>query len=121
MIKMLVCFIAITTTTIAGAEAPLTIRVSPLKSFAPANLVVRTRVEPDARNRAIEVVAESGEFFRSSVIEVEGDRAAKTRTFEFRSLPPGDYEVMVAVLGIDGKIRARARTHVNVIESGASD
>jgi len=93
--------------------------VSPVKSFAPPKLVIRARVDPDVKNQAIDVAAESGEYFRSTVIELEGDRAPKTTTFEFRSLPPGDYEVMVAVLGTDGQQRARTRTHANVLESGA--
>ncbi len=93
-------------------------RVSPAMSFAPANLVIRTTVEPDADNRAMEVIAESGDFYRSSAIQLEGDRAPRTVTFEFRSLPPGEYEVKAVVIGTDGQQRALARSHVNVMETG---
>jgi hypothetical protein len=112
--------LAVTTTTVVGAEEPLSIRVSPAMSFAPANLVIRTRIEPDPNNRAMEVVADSDGFYRSSAIQLEGDRAPKTTTFEFRSLPPGTYEITAVVLGARGERRALARAQVNVLESGES-
>jgi hypothetical protein len=115
-----VCALAMMTTTVAGAKEPLSMKVSPAMSFAPANLVIRTRLEPDAGNRAMEVIAESDDFYRSSAIQLEGDRAPRTITFEFRSLPPGEYEVTAVVIGTDGQRRALARSAVNVMESGAS-
>jgi streptogramin lyase len=111
---------ALMTTTAVGAKEPLSIRVSPAISFAPATLVIRTSVEPDAGNRAMEVVADSDGFYRSSAIQLDGDRAPKTTTFEFRSLPSGEYDVTAVVIGADGQRRALARAHVNVIESGSS-
>jgi hypothetical protein len=107
-------------TTIGAANESLSMRVSPATSFAPANLVIRTRVEPDADNRAIEVIADGEDFLRSSMMQLEGNRAPKTTVFEFRSLPPGEYQVTASLIGADGKRRAMARTHVNVIESAAS-
>src|SRR5689334_18557855 len=74
-----------------GAGERITMKVSPAVAFAPANLVVRATIEADADNRAVEIVAESPDFHRSSEIQLEGDRAARTTTFEFRSLPPGTY------------------------------
>ena len=112
--------LALTTTTVLGAKESLSIRVSPAVSFAPTDLVIRTRVEPDANNRAMEVVADSDGFYRSSAIQLEGDRAPKTTTFEFRSLPPGEYEVTAVVIGADGERRALAHAQVNVLESGVS-
>jgi hypothetical protein len=107
-------------TTVAGAKEPLSMQVSPAMSFAPANLVIRTSLEPDANNRVMEVIAESSEFYRSSSIPLEGDRAPRTVTFEFRSLPSGEYDVTAVVIGTDGQQRALARSRVRVMESGAS-
>jgi hypothetical protein len=115
-----VCALAMMTTTVAGAKEPLSMRVSPAMSFAPADLVIRTRLEPDAGNRGMEVIAESAGYYRSSAIQLEGDRAPRTVTFEFRSLPPGEYEVTAVVIGTDGRQRALARSSVNVLETGAS-
>jgi len=95
-------------------------QVSPAMSFAPANVVIRTRLEPDVDNRGMEVIAESGDFYRSSAIQLEGDRAPRTVTFEFKSLPPGEYQVTAVLLGTDGQRRALVRSHVNVIDTGTS-
>jgi hypothetical protein len=104
-----------------GAGQRLTLKVSPAVSFAPANLVVRATIIADADNRAVEIVAESDDFYRSSQVQLEGDRAARTNMFEFRSLPPGTYEVRANLVGADGQSRAMVRQQVNVFASGAGD
>jgi streptogramin lyase len=107
-------------TAAAAGNQPLAIKVSPAMSFAPANLVIRTSVEPDAGNRSLEVIADSGAFYRASGVTLEGDRAPKTTQFEFRSLPPGEYEVTVVVTGADGRQRAVSRGHAKVMESAGA-
>jgi hypothetical protein len=102
-----------------GAGERIMLKVSPAVAFAPANLVVRATIPADADNRAIEVVAESDDFYRSSEIQLEGDRAARTNIIEFRSLPPGSYEVRATLVGANGQSRAMIRRQVNVIASGA--
>ena len=77
--RCLVVAMVLTATAVTGAKEPLSIRVSPAFSFAPANLVIRTSVEPDAENRSMEVIADSAEFYRSSTIALEGDRAPRRR------------------------------------------
>ena len=103
------------------AKERMTLRVSPAVAFAPANLIVRTMIEADAQNRGIEIVAESTEFYRSSEIQLDGEHAPRTTTFEFRSLPPGDYEVKATLLGSDGSALATVRQQVNVIPTGSRD
>ena len=95
----------LTSTLPLGAGERMTLRVSPSVSFAPANLIVRTQIEADAQNR-------------SSEIQLDGERAPRTTTFEFRSLPPGTYEVKATLLGPGGSPRASLRQQVNVIASG---
>jgi hypothetical protein len=99
----------------------LAIRVSPAVSFAPANLVVRVMIESDQSNRAIEIIAESPEFYRSSSIELDGNRAPRTSLFEFRSLPSGTYEVTATLLGPGGEERASVRQQVAIIANGAGN
>jgi hypothetical protein len=103
-----------------GADEPISMKVSPAVAFAPANLVVRATIQSDADNRAVEIIAESSDFYRSSEIQLEGDKAARTSTFEFRSLPPGTYEVRATLYGATGK-RGVVRQQVNVIASGTAD
>jgi hypothetical protein len=102
-----------------GAGERIMLKVSPAVAFAPANLVVRATIPADADNRAVEIVAESDDFYRSSEIQLEGERAARTSMFEFRSLPPGTYEVRANLVGANGRSRAMIRQQVNVLASGA--
>lgn len=104
-----------------GAGERITLKVSPAVAFAPANLVVRATILADADNRAVEIVAESDDFYRSSEIQLEGEKAARTSVFEFRSLPPGTYDVRASLLGTNGQKRAMIRQQVNVLQSGAGD
>ena len=118
--RFLVLGLMLTATAAVGANPSLGIKVSPAVSFAPANLIIRTSVDPDADNRALEVVAQSADFYRSSTVTLDGDRAAKTTQFEFRSLPPGEYEISVVVTDVGGRQRAISRTQARVVESGAA-
>lgn len=104
-----------------GAGERITMKVSPAVAFAPANLIVRTMVVADEDNRAMEIIAESQDFYRSSMVQLDGDKSARTTQFEFRSLPPGSYEVRANLLGPRGEQRATVRQQVNVIASGAGD
>jgi hypothetical protein len=115
--RYLVVGMMLTATTVTGAKAPVSIRVSPEISFAPANVVIRASVEPATENRSIEVIAESGEFYRSSTIPLEGDRAPKTTMLEFRGLPPGNYDVSASVIASGGQRRAVAHMQVKVLGS----
>jgi hypothetical protein len=103
----------------AGAGDRIALRISPTVAFAPANLLVRTTIEADARNRAVEIVAESSDFYRSSEIQLDGEKAPRTTTFEFRSLPPGTYEVKATLLGSGGTALATVRHQMNVITTGS--
>jgi hypothetical protein len=104
-----------------GAGERIVMKVSPAVAFAPANLIVRATIEADADNRSVEVVADSADFYRSSQIQLEGDKAPRISQFEFRSLPPGTYEVRAMLIGADGQPRGYVRRQINVIASGAGD
>jgi hypothetical protein len=119
-VRMLFLGILIAATTLpARAGERITMRVSPSISFAPANLIVRATIEADAENRMVQIVAESPDFYRSSEIQLDGDHAARTNTLEFRSLPPGRYEVRAALHGANGQRLAIVRQQINVMPSGA--
>ena len=95
--------------------------VSPLQSFAPTNLTIRVHVEPDADNRTLEVVAESGEYYRSSRIQLDGADAPRTISVEMRNLPGGDYDVRSALIDGAGRERAAVRTQIVVLGSAGSE
>ena len=118
-IVLLLLFVMIAFTPRGDAGEKLTMRVSPPFAFAPANLTVRTMIEADAENRVVTVALESPEFYRSSEIALDGERAPRTTTLTFRGLPTGIYEVKATLLGPDGQYRAVARQQVDVIATRA--
>ena len=107
----------LTTLPVAARERNrLDIRVTPVVAIAPANLRVRATIEVNQSNRAIEIIAESDDFYRSSEIPLDGDRAPRTTQLEFRGLPGGIYAVRAVLKGANG-VLALARQEVNIVGS----
>ena len=77
----------------ANATEKLSLRVTPNVSSAPGNVIVKATVTPDADNRWLRIEADSGAFFRSSSIQLDGDKAPAVAEFKFSNLPPGEYAV----------------------------
>ena len=117
VILMLSALLSLTTISATGGEQ-LRIAASPIMSFAPSNLRVLTRLVPDAENRTLDVIVDSGEFYRSSQIPLEGEKAPAVITVEFRDLPKGEYEVAGVLTDSAGARRAVARQRVTVIARG---
>jgi hypothetical protein len=86
-----------------AAESRLRIEVSPRISSAPAVVRIRAIVTPDAANRALHIVVDSGSYYRSSMVYLDGANAAAVTETTLKNLPGGDYEVIVALLKADGR------------------
>ena len=95
---------------------PVSMRASPSIAFAPADLMVQARVEAAADNRALEVIADSGHFYRSSEIHLDGEHAPRTILVEFRSLPAGHYDIRAVLKGQDGHALATVDSSITVVE-----
>ena len=98
-----------------SANEALHLRVSPEMTMEPAWIRVQTTVEPDADNRALRIIIDSEAYFRSSQMELEGDKAPRTTFFQYRNLPAGEYEVRGVLIGRDGRERAVAQRSVMVM------
>jgi hypothetical protein len=83
----------------AGSSELLTMRVM---NHAPATLVVHLSVEHGPDNRALVVTVESPDFYRSSRIQLDGDRSPRTSVFQLRGLPTDTYEVTGTLVGERG-------------------
>jgi hypothetical protein len=116
---MLLAALSLTTISASGGEQ-VRVQVSPLVSFAPSDVRVQVRLVPSDENRALEIVAESDEFYRSSHVELEGAAAPAAMLFEFRGLPGGDYHVHGILTDSAGGQRAVAHQTLTVLPSGAS-
>jgi len=84
------------------AKELITLRVSPHFSMAPATIRVVVTVEPDSENRELQVAADSGQFFTSSTIQLDGSNAPRSQWIEMKELPAGDYVVEARVRQRDG-------------------
>lgn len=115
--QLWVCGLVLAAQVRAEMSERLTMAVSPAQSFAPTTLTVRVHVRPDADNRALEVVAESDDYYRSSRIQLDGKEAPHTIVVELRSLPGGNYEVRGTLIDEYGHTRTLVRTSVIVIGS----
>ena len=80
-----------------GASEKLTLRVTPNVSNAPSTVIVKATVARNASNRWLRIEADSGAFFRSSDIQLDGERAPVVTEVRLPNLPGGEYTV-VAVL-----------------------
>lgn len=64
---------------------------------APATVFVNVAIQPDVANYKLMIEAESERFVRTSVIELEGEDAKRMHSFQFNSLPEGEYTVRAEV------------------------
>ena len=75
------------------ATEKLSLRVTPNVSAAPSNVIVKATVTKDAANRWLTIEADSGTFFRSSAIQLDGDNAPTVTEIRLSNLPSGEYAV----------------------------
>jgi hypothetical protein len=111
-------FFLVTGITAADAGECLSMNVSPRQALAPVNLRVSVRIEPNADNRVLMIVADSPEFYRSSQIQLEGDRAPKTFRIEYPNVPGGEYQITSVLVNSMGRERATVRQTANVVPLG---
>jgi hypothetical protein len=102
-----------------NAGNSLSLRVAPRVSTAPGYVVVTATVERNPDNRTLEIAAESDDFFRSSLIPLDGDHAPRITQMTLKDLPGGEYTVVVAVQRSTGE-RAVVQRAVTVMASAAA-
>jgi len=84
------------------AIEPIRVRVLPALAPGPADVIVETIVEPDTRNREVEIMVDSPNYAASSTVALEGDKAPRVRDMRFRQLPVGSYEVSATLVQENG-------------------
>ncbi len=96
----------------------LRIEVSPRISNAPAQVRILAFVTPSAENRGLQFVADSGDFFRSSLVPLDGENAAAVTETSFKNLPGGAYDITVSLLDAHGHATTVDRRQVMVTSGG---
>jgi methionine-rich copper-binding protein CopC len=102
----------------SAAGDRLRIEVTPRISQAPAQVRIRAIVTPSAENRGLRVTADSGEFFRSSYLPLDGADAAPITDTSFKNLPGGEYEVSVTLVDSQGHATYVDRRTIMVTTAG---
>lgn len=102
----------------SAADGRLRIEVSPRISHAPAQVHIRAFIAPNADNRGLRVIAESGDYFRSSFVALAGSDAAPITETSFKNLPGGQYEVSVALVDSQGHATSLDRRTIVVTSLG---
>ena len=110
--------LVVTAISAVDADEGLKMNISPLQALAPVNLRVSVRVEPHADNRVLTIVADGGDFYRSSEIPLEGDRAPRVFIIEYPSLPGGEYQIKSALVNSMGRERAVVHRTAHVLATG---
>jgi uncharacterized protein (DUF2141 family) len=87
----------------ANATEKLSLRVTPNVSSAPGNVIVKAIVTPDSGNRWLRIEADSGAFYRSSAIQLDGDKAPAITEFRLSNLPSGEYAVSAVLQSSHGE------------------
>ena len=115
--RVLLVAVIATATTVSGRER-LQLRARPAFAFAPSDVQMEFSILPDAANRVLEVSAESDDFFRSSVVELEGEHAPRLVSIRYQGLPAGDYNLRGALVNGEGQQLAVVQKTVTVMMSG---
>ena len=92
----------LTAASLAGLASPAaaeddSVSVSPRFAIEGSTVVITVRVDPDPSLRSLLVEADSTAMFRSSLVQLDGDRSASVHTLRLRSLPAGEYAVRVVI------------------------
>jgi hypothetical protein len=100
---MYALFVAVGWPAAAVERDAVTARVRPSVGFAPSDVVIQAFIEPNALNRSVTFVADSGTYYASSMANLDGDQAPRVTEVRFRTLPEGWYEVRVTLFGTEGE------------------
>lgn len=95
--------IAMTSTSGEGKGA-LSVRVAPRFCQEPCSVITVVDLEPRETDRELIIEADSGGFYRSSLIELDGIHEPSVHRLTWKSLPAGAYEVRVTLKRTTGEV-----------------
>jgi hypothetical protein len=114
-IAAIVCCLVGSAVSLNGTDR-FTMKVTPTLAPAPAFIRVEAIIERDDNNRALAIVAQSADFYRSSQIQLDGASGPRIHVFDFPQMPSGVYEVTGILVDLHGE-RTTTRRLVRVAPS----
>jgi hypothetical protein len=97
------------------ARERIVLRVRPAFAQAPATLWIEVMVEADERNRSLVIAVDSGEYYRSTAIALEGAQAPRFHSVQYASVPAGVYAVRAELFTVKGEAGGEAQVAVKVL------
>ena len=100
----------------------MSVAVRPVVVFAGGDVRTTVRTPRDARNRELRVIVDAPEYYASSDVQLNGDGAAATHQFTWKTLPGGTYRVEAILLreGGESETSAACFSVLGADESGAT-
>jgi len=95
-------------------DTKLTVHVTPLVRLTRGDARGVVSVPRHVDNRVLRVVLESPDYYSLSDVQLDGEKAPQSHSFDWRDLPPGFYRVTVYVYGTNG---LRTSTSIGRTES----
>lgn len=80
---------------VSASSGSIDLRVRPLVARAPASVQAVIQVPPSPDNRLLRVTLDSENFYRSSDVQLDGDRAPVQHLLVWRDVTAGTYDVIV--------------------------
>jgi len=100
---LVVLALSLATSSSQGSQR-VTLRVTPAVALEPAQLTIRTSIEPSDQNRLLHVSLMSDDYSTSSEVTLDGLNAVRLSVLQVRDVPSGLYEVRAVVVGATGPL-----------------
>ena len=94
-------------------DSALSVDVQPAFCTEPCAVRMLVSVDPHEADRELIVEADSSRFYRSSLIQLDGDAEPAVHTLMWKGLPAGLYEIRATLKRVTGEV-AQVATDVRV-------
>ena len=105
--------------TSGSAKDNVEIRLNGRFFAEPATVQLIVAVEPNSENRRLRVEADGDSMYRSTEIDLAGDKEQRLHTVEFKNLSAGGYTLRAQVLSNES-VRSQAEQEIMVTGDGVT-
>jgi hypothetical protein len=99
MMTLACCAVLARPVAVCAGQDDLSVRLPFVVSHSAALVRATVWIPRDDDNRVLRVTLDSGGFYRSSDVPLEGERAPQSHTLVWHKLPPGSYDVRIELVG----------------------
>lgn len=118
LLALIIPLVALSGTS-GSAKDNVEIRLNGRFFAEPATVQLIVAVEPNANNRRLRVEADGDSMYRSTEIDLAGDKEQRLHTVEFKNLSAGGYTLRAQVLSNE-TVRSQAEQEIMVTGDGVA-